>query len=284
VGLVDVFIGVVTHPGSRYADAAGPAGAGAEIAAALAPLGLVTEVCVEDRNLWSDTGQSVAKGSHAKSLRAELREEWAWRTFLATANWRSRGVLIFRWLRLLLRRYRGGSSSAVERLLNIEFAHRRPWQCGLNSGAAVVLVLEDDAFCEDPVDTAYGLAELIEQEWVFANLSQSFTSKELGIGSLLENSGMNWNGPGGLGVRRRIYRTAKPVTNTVCAVAYRRHFLQNLVSHWDSMPQQPVLPIDWKLNRALREMSASDALGAEPALWIEPAPLLQRSLHPHTSD
>ena len=48
------------------------------------------------------------------------------------------------------------------------------------------------------------------------------------------------------------------------------------------MGPKPVLPIDWKLNMALIKLGQSKSLlqGYRGCLFVEPGPLIQRSLHP----
>ena len=41
----------------------------------------------------------------------------------------------------------------------------------------------------------------------------------------------------------------------------------------------PVAPIDWKLNRALMELWRDGALGPSDCWWVEPGPIVQRSMH-----
>lgn len=277
MGTPDLFIAVVTHPKSVFPESRGPSGAAARISRALESRGLEVELVVEDRNLWTEVAESGSSGL-GTSYRAELAEEWRWRGFLG-----NRGVfwMARQGLRLgasVVRPARGPEAGDGDRLLNIEMAHRSLWKQGLESGAEVVLVIEDDADLEDAEDFAAGLTDLLNVSWSFVNLSLSFDRDALGVTNLLKGSGVSWAGAD----ERSVLRPLRPVTNTVCAMAYRREFVVSLLAHWEAMPMEPVLPIDWKMNRALREMVQDGDLAPDSSLWIEPGPLVQRSLHPNT--
>ena len=238
---------------------------------------MAVERAVEDRNLWID-GEETRGGSEGPSYRDELVEEWRWRGFLGTRSplWTVRQGLRFG--RSFLRPRSAGGTGDRLRLLNIEMAHLSLWRRGLDSGASVIVVMEDDADVQDSDDVAAGLEGLLNASWSYVNLSLSFGADDLGVSDVLEACGVTWAGA----VHRQVLRAGRPVTNTVCALAYRREFLTNLLAHWEAMPMEPLLPIDWKMNRALREMVESGVLEADSSLWVEPGPLVQRSLHPNT--
>jgi len=236
---------------------------------------LSVELVIEDRDLWTESGLHLDSAS-GSTYREELLEEWHWRGFLGSRRpwWIARQGL------RILRTYLGASSqqgpSASIRLLNIEFAHRSLWEQGLASGAEMIVVLEDDAELTDASDVAQAVAALADSPWAFINLSLSFTPDQLGVADLLLPSGVNW---GGLN-DRVVLRSTRPITNTVCALVYRRDFLSSLLSSWAALPVEPVLPIDWKMNKVLRSMVESGQLEESSALWVEPGPFIQRSLHP----
>lgn len=235
------------------------------------------ELAVEDRNLWR-ASEDTRGSSEGPSYRDELIEEWRWRGFLGTRNplWMVRQGLRFG--RSFLRPRSAGGTEDRLRLLNIEMAHLNLWRRGLDSGASVIIVIEDDADVQDSDDVAAGLEGLLNASWSYVNLSLSFGADDLGVTRLLEACEATWIGS----VNRQVLRAKRPVTNTVCALAYRREFLADLLAHWEAMPMEPLLPIDWKMNRALREMVESGVLEADSSLWVEPGPLVQRSLHPNT--
>lgn len=270
----DLFIGVVTHAASRFPEARGPSGAGARLAGAWTDSGRSAAVVVEDRDLWNHSGLSLDPRD-GFAYREELFEEWRWRGFLG----KRRPWWIVRQGMRILRTYMGTSSqeelSASRRLLNIEFAHRSLWEQGIASGAELILILEDDAELGDASEAAHGIAELSEVTWDFVNLSSSFSADQLGVAGLLEPSGIEWDGSNA----REVLRSDKPVTNTVCALMFRRGFLSSLLIEWVDLPPEPLLPIDWKMNRVLRLMVESGKLETSSSLWVEPGPFIQRSLH-----
>lgn len=263
-------IGVVTHEGSGFPEAATEGGAAARLAAALGARGAGTEIQVVREDLW--TGQATPAMVQA-SLDAQLALEAAWGRFLGrsrTASWQIEQAL--RTLGRARRRVSPPAPAMVRRLLNIELAHLTLLRAGVASRAEVTVVLEDDAVLEDPDDAARGLLGLLELDWGYASVSASFGSRHLHVGGLLSPAGP-WAGTR----PRRVLRSSLPVTDTVCAVAYRKAFLPGLVEALDAVPQQPVLPIDWKLNAALMAMAArADLSGA--CLLVEPGPFRQGSM------
>jgi len=165
----------------------------------------------------------------------------------------------------------------VERLLNIELAHQELLRQGIASHAPWIVILEDDAWSADIDDLADGLTDLLaraDANVQFINLSESFGLSELGIIHLLGHSDCSWRGP----IARTVLSAQRPVTNTVCAIAYRSSFAEQLLSAYALMPMRPVVPIDWKLNQALMDMYAAGSLGADSCWWVVPGPIDQLSM------
>jgi hypothetical protein len=165
----------------------------------------------------------------------------------------------------------------VERLLNIEMAHTELLRAGLVAGSSWILILEDDGECADINDLADGLSAMIEgaSDGVqFINLSESFEVSELGIEHLLKPTDQQWAGSH----PRRLMKTELPVTNTVCAIAYRAAFAESLLAQYSKTPQRPVAPIDWKLNQALMSLHARGELPPGSCLWVLPGPIDQLSM------
>jgi hypothetical protein len=73
-------------------------------------------------------------------------------------------------------------------------------------------------------------------------------------------------------------KTELPVTNTVCAIAYRAPFAELLLEEYSKMPQRPVVPIDWKLNQALMTVHGRGELPSGSCLWVLPGPIDQLSM------
>jgi hypothetical protein len=77
---------------------------------------------------------------------------------------------------------------------------------------------------------------------------------------------------------RRIAQSLLPVTNTVCAILYRTEFLMQLLDVWEALPMEPVVPIDWKLNRALMTLYQRGSLPPGSTWLVDPAPIIQMSM------
>jgi len=149
---------------------------------------------------------------------------------------------------------------------------------GADSGAQWILIVEDDAFTDDPHRLAEDLDTHLNR-WhdshqpKYVNISQSFPLSELRLSSSLVDEG-DWN------ASVRIISSTTPFTNTVCAILYRRQFLQELVREMDAIPLEPIVPIDWKLNIAIMNASAAGMLGPSDCYTLDPAPIVQGSMHP----
>jgi hypothetical protein len=164
----------------------------------------------------------------------------------------------------------------IRRLFNIEYSHRHLMQSGLDSGADWVLIIEDDAASSDVADCADGILGLTQDfpTCGFANISESFDLAELGISHLLRPTGTPWRG----NVTRQVLTAERPVTNTVCAILYSRDFLLSLIEELDGLPMEPIVPIDWKVNIALRNLHAREAIPPLACLIVTPAPINQLSM------
>ena len=210
------------------------------------------------------------------SLSAELRAEFQWAKYLGRLN-ESKWWITYagRWAQRLRLRIERPHDSYTRRLLNIEYAHRLLMKRGLDSGAQWIIIIEDDAFCSDVDDLTSGLTQLMTaaDRQCLINMSDSFTFTSLGIKHLIEVSRtIRWEGTR----PRAVLEAERPVTNTVCAMTYSRDLLHRIASAFDAMPEQPVLPIDWKLNQALMDLRASgDKI---QCLLLDPAPVQQLSM------
>ena len=275
-----LFIGVVSYPGTRYVEAQGSDGLAARLAAALVDRGRQCTVVVDTLNRL-DTGQApVTDDDVQASLSAQLRLASDWEHYLRTTQGfsvRSGAQSMSRWVRRGWQRLAPPGKSTVERLLNIELAHQELLRQGVASQAPWILIIEDDASSTNIDDLADGITKLLEQakpSVQFINLSESFGVSELGIDHLLQDSEYSWHGS----VKRAVLTAQRPVTNTVCAIAYRSSFAAHLLSAYASMPLRPVVPIDWKLNQALMSMYASGSLTADSCWWVVPGPIDQLSM------
>lgn len=274
-----LFIGVVSHEGSRFAVSQGPDGLGEQLARALRDRGTDVTVQVNTADLHDPAAVPVSSRTVQESLTEQLHLDRRWAAYLAGSRgpawWAQHGL---RWMRRLDQSIRRPDPRMVERLLNIEFSHLDLLRTGLSSGATWVLVLEDDAASMDVDDCAAGLLGLMANapQPAFVNVSESFTPAQLGIEHLLsEMPGTTWAGS----VDRHVLGASRPVTNTVCAILYRSSFVTRLLAAWDALPLEPVVPIDWKLNLVLMGLFESGECGPGDCWQVDPGPIDQQSMH-----
>ena len=279
--MTDLFIGVVSHEGSRFAVSQGPGGLAAVLAAQLRSLGQSVQVEVSTVDAYDPVQLPITRAMVRACLTAQVHLDRRWARYLGRARgprwWATHGL---RWVRRAEQLVRPPGPKLVERLLNIEMAHFALLRSGLATGADWVLILEDDASSVEVVDCAAGLAWLMssradERQPAYVNISQSFALDELGISDLLTVApDASWAGD----APRHILSSARPATNTVCAILYRGSFVRELLAVTDALPMEPVVPIDWKLNLALMQMFSSGALGAGDCWFVDPAPIDQLSM------
>ena len=214
------------------------------------------------------------------SLTAQLRLEWEWSNFLQqplnARKYVKRGA---HWIRRLGKALRSPGPGVTERLINIELSHFDLLETGLIKSSEWLLILEDDAGSYDTDDCAVGIAGIMRSEMSapqYVNISESFTNTELGIEPLLSPvAAISWQGSR----PRALLASARPVTNTVCAILYRREFASLVLETMKAIPQEPVIPIDWKLNVALMNLYSRGDLGPGDCWMIDPAPIVQMSMH-----
>lgn len=275
-----LFIGVVSYEGSRFAASQGPDGLGSRLASALSTRGFTTTLQVNTADIVPGADLLIDETLVQESLDAELDLMARWDDYLTGGRQglRRRAGQSVRWARRQRQRLSPPGPAMVRRLLNIEASHLDLLHSGLAANADWVIVLEDDAQTTGLDDCADGLAGLLdtgESPPAFINISQSFSHRQLGIDHLLAPvPGRTWAGA----ARRAIVEAERPVTNTVCAIAYRSSFLRQLLPVWDAMPLTPVVPIDWKLNEALMAMHTRGDLGRGDCWFVDPAPIDQMSM------
>lgn len=234
------------------------------------------EINVKDLHNASEL--PVSSATVQASLRRQTEIERAWSRYLDSPrkrDWLKQGAL--RLARRAKRAVRKPPPHTLERLLNIELSHLNLLQTGTTVGTDWILILEDDAICLDLVDLLEGLTDLIDREGpvpAYVDLSRSFTHSELGITHLLRPSGAAWAGR----EHRQIVASTKPVSNTVCAILYRTAFAASVLDVWESLPIEPVIPIDWKLNVALMYLFERGALQPSDCWLIDPGPIDQMSM------
>ena len=293
--MTDLFIGVVSHVGSRFAQNQGENGLAASLGRALAPLGVSSQVEINLRDAWDPSILNLDLEEAHSSQRASLKFEKNWLDYLSEGSSASQRTRMAKriefkargWFMLAgFRRVSGHEPSlkALRRLINIELSHRHLWRSAIESGAQWALIIEDDGGCSDIEDLALGIQHLIQQipnsdpsqsRPQYVNISSSFSADELGVRGLLRESNHIWKGSR----KRIIQESSRPITNTVCAILYRREFLEAIVEEFAQMPFSPVIPIDFKLNQALINLFKSGKL-TDGACWqVEPSPIVQMSMH-----
>ena len=283
-----VFIGLVTYPGSRYPEAASPQGLAAQLgesleASALADSSVWLEVCAE--NLLDPEELPLNPREVRACINAELSVESDWRIYLDPEVSRVRLSLfmkarkLYRYVKLSppwknKKSETGPGARMLVRLVNIELAHISLLKSAAKSEVDWVLILEDDAWVESPEKLATELVDFLvrEPDPSYVNLSESFSSRRLGI-----KAGSREIGSWGSG--SKVFAASKPVTNTVCAILYSGTFVDNLLREFESIPMRPVIPIDWKLNKAIMNLYSKGILGAGDCWIVEPAPIVQGSMH-----
>jgi hypothetical protein len=272
-----LFIGVVSHENSRFATSQGPDGLASRLAETLRRPGTDVTVHVNTTDLLDEATNPVTEAMVQASLTEQLLLDRRWAAYLG----RSRGPAWWathaaRWARRAEQAVRSPGVGMVRRLLNIELSHFDLLRSGIEADAEWILVLEDDAASLDNHDCAEGLAALMQAapQPSFVNVSQSFTNAELGIEHLLRLAPVGWAGTSA----RTILTAERPVTNTVCAILYRGSFATALLEVLESLPMEPVVPIDWKLNLALMRMFETGRLGPGDCWLVDPAPIDQLSM------
>ena len=286
--MTELFIGVVSHEGTRFPVNQGLEGLAASLSRALDKRGFTCQMKVNTKDAWTPAVLDITPQVAKRSPRASLQFEQVWKDYLGQGGWLTRArdsfTFLARHFKLTMQSLRPSftatSKAAVRRLVNIELSHLQLWQQGLASGASWVLVIEDDDSAADIEDLADGLAGLLDSSHgvhgsKYVNLSASFQTAELGTGHLLSATDLPWRGH----ISRQIQQAERPITNTVCAIAYRAELLSAIVDEFAQLPMDPVIPIDFKLNAALIALRQRAVLTAGDCLQVEPPPIIQMSMH-----
>ncbi len=273
-----LFIGVVSHSRSTFTVNQGEEGLAANLVKQLSDLGTSASYSINVRNDFDTSGVPATRSVFRSGIAEEVRLERQWNAFLGVRQGMTFWARHFaRLLRVQSFLFRKTNAAEIQRLINIELSHTRLMKEGLDSGAPWVLIIEDDAATPDTVDLAYGLVGIftLNPPISFVNLSRSFDLSDLGIGHLLHSTDENeWVGHS----ERKILIADRPATNTVCAILYKRRFLEYLFGELELIPMQPVVPIDWRLNQALMNLWNKGLIGAGDCWFVEPAPIIQLSM------
>lgn len=276
--MTSLFIGVVSHEGSRFAANQGTSGLAQCLVAPLGGLGVTSSVHVNTQDMFDASAHPITVGAVQAALSAELALDRQWAIFLQrTGQPRWWITHLLQAVRRTSRRLQSPSPETVVRLLNIELSHLDLMRRAIDVGTDWLLLLEDDGAAADVDDCARGLAGIMRHEGApaYVNVSASFPLDTLGVQHLVrEVPDARWQGSH----PRRLLESAKPITNTVCAILYRRAFLVTLFDALEAIPLEPVLPIDWKLNRALMDLWDAGLLSPGDCWTVDPAPIKQLSM------
>lgn len=286
---VDLFIGLVTHPRTRFPQSSGPDGLALSVARTWEAQGHRVHVEIFDKDAWTPELLKIDQAEVASSITAELDAESRWRIFQSPRSSRA-ALRLFMRTRLAYRRRkflpRGVNVDEshpgfrmVRRLVNIEIAHVTLLEQASLRGSDWALVIEDDATA-NPQQCAQTLLDLMQlvsagQQPLYANVSRSFGEERLRVSKHLTDIG----GLPDADSETRILAADQPFTNTVCAVLYRGTFLPILVDALHEIPVSPVIPIDWKLNTALLNLDAENVFSPQDCWTLSPAPITQGSMH-----
>ena len=287
-----IFLGLITHPATRFPESSSPSGLLRSLEKHLSALGWAATSSISAENLADLSTVDMTPQAIQASVAAEFSIEERWLTYLHSDDLPRRAAVMLRLrsvvARLRLSRMRVSSSFTrkaqerrLVRLANIELSHLALLREGLGAHSDWVLILEDDAVAHDPQEFARVLDAHL-RVWEdspqpkFVNLSESFTLEKLGVEELVSVVS-EWDS------RSRILQSTRPFTNTVCAILYRRAFLEDFLVALDSIPLKPIVPIDWKVNEAIMRLHHERKLQAGDCYTVTPGVILQTSMHRSTS-
>jgi hypothetical protein len=247
----------------------------------LATHSLRVDSLVSDRNDYSPADFPVTRDSLIQAATAQSNLERNWRDFVngraGTTNSkkvRSYGLYVGMRAKRTWSALKGKDSAAAQayqRLINIDLSHLRVLTEGVNSGAAAIVILEDDASLpsqELVEDFARIVIKAREENIDFINLSRSMSAPELGIEAIVRRAR-----PIDSGEHATVIELDTPITNTVCANYYSRSFAEKFRDHIVPPHLTPVKPIDWRLNEVML------ANPTTRTWWVQPGLFIQGSMH-----
>ena len=285
-----IFLGLVTHPATRFTLAASPEGLLPSLEALLAAQGTQAQLSIHATDEWTENLLRINRAVVEASIDAELDIEKRWRryidpsvpklfldAFMGIRRIYRRGKFLPRGRREL--RSDAPGFRMVRRLVNIEIAHMSLLRQAAHSGTEWTLIAEDDATSSDPSALAQAIETFIREQTrnaqpKYVNISQSFNHRRLRVRDLLQPI-ERWGPPAS---NIEALQASRPITNTVCAILYRTDFLATLVHTMEAIPLEPVVPIDWKLNNAIMQLYDSGKLTSGDCWTLDPAPIVQSSM------
>lgn len=282
-GSMKLFLGLVTHAGSRFNGDGSATYQLENIGSVLRSMGHDVESLVSDRDDFNADTYSLGMCARVASAWSQSELEYRWNKHIAEMeSGASPGLQLGRvGLRLGsgIRRVLSAlevpglphdtSRAGLARLINIDLSHIRLWKAAREFDADLALVLEDDARLDGP-DSVHDVAQILEclprEEKMLAVLSSSLAPSRLRLQRLIGRA-HPLNDP-----CSQVSVMPSAVTNTVCANAYSMPLLDDLVTSITPDSLYPVHPIDWRVNGFLLENPG--VVG----LWTQPAPFVQMSM------
>jgi hypothetical protein len=281
-----IFIGLVTHPHSRFNSKGQASQRIIELANALSQLGTNVVTLISDRNDFSSSGEVIGIADRVRSAWRQAQVEKAWDEYLRESTGsdfdaRKHGGIFFsgmfvkRAISFLL------NSSSLARLANIDFSHLRVLKEGVATGAEWVLIIEDDAQFAEPVGTADALRTVLDflaghSGNIFINLSESMDAVQLKVDEIISGG----NSVLALANDSELLEISPAISNTVCANIYSNDFARDFVSAIETQGIFPSVPIDWRLNQLIME----DRETPMECYWVIPGVFLQGSMHAISRD
>jgi hypothetical protein len=294
MGGAELFVGLITHKGSKFNRDGEAHDTIRKIEAAMAQRGIACSSLISDRDDYSPTEHPLTRTRLLASALFQAKLEFQWRRYLAHGRPSSflslprdvailmvmsaRRVRAYLGLNPFLPAVQMPGAPQVIRLLNIDLSHLRVYRAALQSKATGVLVIEDDAQQtggDEAMDVlAYLLSRLEMVRPELVNLSESISMTALGVSGIVAEKTV-FEGIDGMG----LCSCTRPVTNTVCANLFNRRFIELLVSDIDKRDLWPVIPIDWRLNRMILDEWNAGTLDASSCSWVSPGIFIQGSMH-----
>lgn len=276
-----VFLGLVTHKGSRFNSNGQATEQVMRLASALEMVGIESTVLISDRDDFDSVANRITLSHRWNSAWHQAKVERDWSRYLDGSDTGRRQSLRSRWFYFFAMFFKRAIDLSMNphklvRLANIDLSHLRILQDGIRDGADWVLVIEDDALIGDVTDLGSKLDFLtgalnLSRSEVFINLSESIGIDDLKIARVVSSAIVLHTFPDG----SQVLRLTPSVSNTVCANLYSRDFAHKFAQWIAESGLLPSVPIDWRLNQVLMKLPPDEL----DALWVSPGPIIQGSMH-----
>jgi hypothetical protein len=276
-----IFIGLVTHPHSRFNSGGQSSQRINELANSLSQLGINVVTLISDRNDFQSSGRVIGIVDRVKSAWKQVQIEKAWAKYVRESTGsgsltRKHGAIFYSGMFVKRAISYFFNSRLLERLANIDLSHLRVLKEGISSGADWVLIIEDDAQFADPVRTAGVLGTVLEflghpARSIFVNLSESINTVELKVDGIVSGC----NSVLALTNGSELLEISPAISNTVCANMYSLDFAIEFARAIEVQGILPSVPIDWRLNQLIMEARVTTV----ECYWVKPGLFLQGSMH-----